>query len=99
MEVVVTISILPELITLHCLLAYLETYGNHHNFNSTHERVPPPLIYTYVKGTIFIKIIIDYTKNISYWNTISRDFVVLCKFYNTFNLTKIHMLVTSHLAS
>ena len=54
MKTVVTSTILLELITLNCLLAYLEMYGNHHIKNSAHEHVRPPLIRTMYYGDTLI---------------------------------------------
>ena len=42
-EVIVTSTVLPESITLSCLLAYFEMYGNYHIIYSVRERVPPPV--------------------------------------------------------
>ena len=57
MNIVVTSTILLGSITLSCLLAYLEMYGNHHILiNSAHEHVRPPLIRTMYYGDTLISI-------------------------------------------
>ena len=40
MEVVVTSTITPKLITLSCLLAYIEMHGNHRTINNTCKKYP-----------------------------------------------------------